>query len=243
MNTLGTTTKTLFLKQVSGHKIHEEFVTIGLRHKLTFSAALVAANVINGTVGTTAIAPITYASTSDSTMAAIAAAIAATPGVKSASVVQLTTGTADDRVIIVVPIDQVSGIPLTGFVVTLGASQATIAVTVEDFSVKKGMPVEIEPSTGNIRPLSGLASLTYIGIAMHDADYNGFCTVATRGLCIVNALAKAALNAGPVNWDSFDKTLGMNMYNQTAVDTTTYQGWALEVATAVNEEIRVLVRD
>lgn len=104
---------------------------------LVFSADLVAANVINGTVAATEtvvvngqtrtqsatnpIAPVTFAVSNASTLTAIAAAIAALPGVISAvsDGVHTITVTAEDNVALV----------MSGWVVTLGASQATVAIT------------------------------------------------------------------------------------------------------------------
>jgi hypothetical protein len=97
---------------------------------VTFSADLVTSNVINGSVTvtdkdgvstTTALSATTFASTHAATMGVIAGKIAALTGVASAVV-----GDANNRTITV----KASGdnaVALSGFVVTLGGSQATAA--------------------------------------------------------------------------------------------------------------------
>lgn len=94
-------------------------------YDLTFSAALVASNNVNGNVAGSAITQVTYATSSDATMVAVAAAIAAKAGVASAAVV----GSSNYRVIRVWPSAPLDALALTSFAVTSGASQATITVT------------------------------------------------------------------------------------------------------------------
>lgn len=107
-------------------------------YDLTFSAALVASNKVNGNVAGSAISEVTYATSSDATMVAVAAAIAAKTGVASASVV----GSSNYRVIRVYPTAPVSALALTSFAVTAGASQATITVTMTSGSTSTGTQIE-----------------------------------------------------------------------------------------------------
>lgn len=100
------------------------------RVRLTFSQALVALNEFNISINGTPITPVTYATSSDATMAAIAAAIQASPDVVSATVESVAGSISNDRSILVVA--QVPGpdkIALTGALVTLGASQAIVVTT------------------------------------------------------------------------------------------------------------------
>lgn len=95
---------------------------------ITFDAALITANVYNVTVNGTAIAPVTFATNSDTTMAAIATALEAISAyVQDAYVVNITGSVSDDRVIVVLPKTGVT-LNLTGSAVTLGASQANAVV-------------------------------------------------------------------------------------------------------------------
>lgn len=96
---------------------------------LTFSAALITANVYNVSINAVAIAPVTFATNSDTTMAAIAAAIQALASVKRATVVTVAAATDNDRSILIEPEDDVPTLTISGSVVTLGASQATTADT------------------------------------------------------------------------------------------------------------------
>lgn len=100
--------------------------------KITFSAALVASNVYNLTINGTPISAVTYATSSDATMAAIATAIEAVDDyVQDAYVVEVSGSTTNDRVIVIIPQSGVE-LSLSASVVTLGASQATTAITSED---------------------------------------------------------------------------------------------------------------
>ncbi len=88
-----------------------------------FSADLITGNVINATVNGVAIDPVTYATSHLATMQAIAAEIAAIPSVTSAVV-----GGASNRTITIIS-DVGTASVVTSFVVTLGASQATVTTT------------------------------------------------------------------------------------------------------------------
>lgn len=107
---------------------HPRAIRIGKRapnvaavHTLTFSAALVASNVVTGSVNGHTLPPTTYATSSAATLSALATAIAAIEGVASASVSDL-----------VVTVTAASGYPLAlaDFAVADGASQATVATAV-----------------------------------------------------------------------------------------------------------------
>jgi len=91
---------------------------------LVFSADLVSLNVVNGSVNGVAITPVTFNTSHLITMGLIATAIEANPAVASA-----TVGGANNRTITIVANQDAAAIPATGWVVTLGASQATIEMT------------------------------------------------------------------------------------------------------------------
>jgi hypothetical protein len=88
-----------------------------------FSADLITANVINATVNGVAIDPVTFTTDHLTTMQLIADAIAAIPTVESAVV-----GGASNRTITIISIPGTATV-VTSFVVTLGASQATVTTT------------------------------------------------------------------------------------------------------------------
>lgn len=113
--------------------------------KITFSAALVTANVINISINGVAIAPITFATDSDTTMGVIATALTGLSNVVSATVVPVAAAVDNDRVILV---HLTSGVALT-FVgaVTLGASQATMATSVFSNIINTAGDLILAPST------------------------------------------------------------------------------------------------
>ncbi len=243
METLGTPTKTIFLKE-RNHAIHEEFDVVGLFHLLTFDAALVASNVVNGNVGGSAIAPVTFATNSDTTMAAVAAAIAAIPGVKSAEVVLIGAVGSDDRVIKVTPDNGLTGISLTGFVVTAGASQAGIVASTTNSNIYKGMPVEINTTTGKIQPVTQASAQTnQIGVALHDAVEGETCTVVLSGTSMVyGQFAITSGLQGPVKWVSHDTASGYSAYSSTGVTAANQSGWALDAGTSIGDVTRVIIK-
>jgi phage tail sheath protein FI len=101
------------------------------RQKLTFSEALVASNSFTITIDSIPLSPaVTYASNSDTTMTAIAAAIQAALTGSTVSVVPSTTGTnTDARVIIIVAPDSLENVALSAASVSAGTTQPTIVIT------------------------------------------------------------------------------------------------------------------
>lgn len=243
METLGTATKTIFLKE-RNHAIHEEFDVVGLYHLLTFDAALVTANTINGFVGGSAIPQVTFATDSDTTMAAIAAAIAAIPGVKEAHVIEVAAGVSNDRVIHVTPENGATGISLTGFAVTNGASQAGIVASTVNSNIYKGMPVEINTTSGKIQPVTQASAQTnQIGIALHDAVEGETCTVVLNGTTMVyGQFGITSGLPGPVKWVSHDTATGYSAYSSTSVTAANQSGWALDAGTSVGDVTRVILK-
>lgn len=88
-----------------------------------FSGDLITANVVNATVNGVAITPVTFATSSLLTMQAVANAIAAIPSVASAVV-----GGAGNHTITIIS-NVGTATTVSSFVVTLGASQATVTTT------------------------------------------------------------------------------------------------------------------
>lgn len=94
--------------------------------ELTFSAALVASNVIAASINGNAISPVTYATSNDATVAAVAAALAGLDGVGFANVIQ---SGSNDRSILLCSLAASARLDLTAGSVTAGSSQATISYT------------------------------------------------------------------------------------------------------------------
>ena len=84
-----------------GIKVAEINAGLRERYKLTFAAALNAGNVFTMSINSVSVAPVTFATDSDTTMAAIATAIAAHASVRSATVTTIAGTTDNDREIII----------------------------------------------------------------------------------------------------------------------------------------------
>lgn len=100
--------------------------------RINFSAALVTANVYNLTVNGTPISPVTFATDSNTTMAAIVTALKATnlsAYIKSVWADTSVTPPSDIRNIYIIPKAGVT-LALTASAVTLGASQATTTISI-----------------------------------------------------------------------------------------------------------------
>lgn len=99
------------------------------RHRLTMTQALVTGNTFNMRINNVPITPVTFATNSDATLAAIAAAIAANPDVQSATVDTLPGATNNDRSIsIIAKIPGPDKLVFTSPVITSGASQGIVTV-------------------------------------------------------------------------------------------------------------------
>ena len=140
---------------------------------LTFSDSLVTANVINLSINNNAISPVTFASSNDATVAAVAAALAGLTGVGSASVIQ--NGSADHSILLTSLADS-ARLDLTAGAVTAGASQATIAYTdvqtQPDYSVCAAIVGECIASIPGTQAWSNRL-LTLVGAdALSTTEYN-----------------------------------------------------------------------
>jgi hypothetical protein len=173
---------------------------------LTLNADLVSLNVINGNINGIAIAPVTYATSHNATMTAIAAAImalAATAGVTSAVVTaaRVITVEAESR-----------AIAATGWLVTLGASQPTITPgTATTDSVFRGIALHEHNQNGLYPAKSGITALTEgnavvetsIAVAVDDDAYmdmagavGKFTNVSTNNLATGGKFKTATSGAG-----------------------------------------------
>jgi hypothetical protein len=130
-----------------------------------FSADLITGNTINATVNSVAITPVVFATSHLATMQAIANAIAAIPSVQSA-----TVGGANNRTITIVS-NVGTATTVSSFVVTGGASQATVTSTTGQSgtffgvtqSVYNKMNAWIPDMGPNLTLSSGMPSPYYAG--------------------------------------------------------------------------------
>lgn len=101
---------------------------------LTISAAYVALNSVTLKVNgaTPAGFPVVFAADSDTTLANIAAALAATTEIASATVTAVAGGTDNDRTIVITAADPLIPVQITEYACTLGASQNTAEITITD---------------------------------------------------------------------------------------------------------------
>ena len=112
--------------------------------ELTIDAALVASNVIHTTVDGGTPVDTTFATDSNTTLAAHATALAMEAGIATAVVTDAGGGSDDDRVIVITSATAGTPTVLTEFNVTAGASQA--GVTIADTTVN-----EVGISTATVR--------------------------------------------------------------------------------------------
>jgi len=238
MNTLGSVTKSTFLKEVEAHKLHQEFEVQQTSATITFDADLITANVINGKIDGVSIAQVTFATSHTNTMNLLKAELEAHPSVASVTL----TDTVNNRQLTIVPVDQTEAPVLSNWAVTAGASQAATATATDFNKVYPGVPVELT-ADGKVQPLTvATASTTKIGTALHLAGAGEMVTVAMDGAAIIFAEADAALNAGPVKWESFNTETERNRYNDTSITATNQTGWSIDVAEAEGDEIRVVLK-
>lgn len=114
-----------------------------------FSADLITGNIVNATVNGVAITPVTYATSHLATMQAVANAIAAIPSVTSA-----TVGGVNNRTITIISNPGTATV-VTSFVVTAGASQATVTTTASQSGTFFGVTQSIYNKMNQWLPYNG----------------------------------------------------------------------------------------
>lgn len=227
---LGDTTRTLFLKSES-HKLHEAFTVKELTATLTVSTDLITANSTIVTVNGNSTTATVYATDHDTTMAAIAAKVAALPGVASAS--------AATTVITYQMTDQTTA-PIGSAVTTAGSTQPTWTAATDVNTIKKGMPVKLT-TDGELEPAAdGENPINIIGYSLHNGFGGEVVTVAMKAYAIVFAEAYAAShNAGPVVYKSTSSTTNRQIYDDASVTYANIAGWSLDAQASANGTIRV----
>lgn len=243
---LGKSTKNIFYKELSNLGLTQQFQQDGLSYTMTLSAAPITGNVIAGNIGSAAIST-TYATSAAATMAVLIAAIAASPGVKSATV------NGGNTVITIIPTDQTLGVPIIGWAVTGGSSQPTVAIAQINNNIKRGMPVMLL-TNGNIAPADPTAlTQKCIGYAIDRAlslpdgtsapILPAEITIGLRGYAIITMEAAAALSPGPVALSAYNYVTDNNVVTGSGITDDTLLGWSIDAATSAGNLIRVIVRN
>lgn len=196
---------------------------------LTISQAFVALNSITLTLNQTAVGPTVFAVDSDSTLAALAAAIALAPGVASAVVTPVGGGVDNDRVIVITASDPLIGLTLSAYAVALGASQGTATFGTND----NGAGVADAALCGRlVGAPNGLGSIAAHGqflrgsLEPDNLSTAEFNAVTTKGAnCYVEIGGKEMLQKGQVSGDVsagvigfVDTILGLDRLEQAIQD-------------------------
>lgn len=185
----GTATKTFILKSES-HKLHEEFEVDAFRVTLTAGGTvpMVTSNVINGKVNGVAISPVTFTTDHATTMGLIAAQIALNPNVLSATV-------TSTNVITVIAKYPETGLALSEFVTTGGATQCTWSYATDNNNIVKGQPVKLT-TTGKLEPYAaGDIPGKLLGYAVQTGHGGDLITVIMKAFAVIYAEAYAASHA------------------------------------------------
>lgn len=114
----------------------------------------------------------------------------------------------------------------------------------ENVTVKPGQPVKLN-ALGEITTLVGDGTDEHqrIGQCVQGGGEGDQVTVTMRGYQVVYATAKSALTPGAVLYvgqDSTDSDYGC--YNDSGMTAANFTGWALDVADAEHDIIRVVLR-
>lgn len=230
-NLLGSSTKTLFLKQ-ENHKLTEEFEVKELVSTLSIDADLIASNSTIVTVNGIATSATGYASGHDATMTAIAAKVAAIAGVRSC--------VAAARVLTIEMDSQVAA-PVLSAVTTGGSSAGTWTAASDVNTVYASQPVKLT-TDGKIEPLSaGGNLLDCIGHALQGVTYGReLVTVQMRASSIIYAEATASSHtAAPVKVGTYNTQTSRCQFDDASVTHENCVGHSLDDASAAGDEIRV----
>jgi hypothetical protein len=111
-------------------------------------------------------------------------------------------------------------------------------------TIFKGQPVKLNAVGAIIAAIGdGTDAHAIIGYSIQDAVAGDICTVGVRGYAVIYARAETALVPGPVFYSGQDSVEGeYGIYDDTAVTAANMNGWSLDVANALHDEIRVLLK-
>lgn len=238
-NSLGTPTKSIFLNLLQD-TLNLEFEAIGDIGVLTFSADLVAADVVTATINGQSIS-VTYGTSHAATMTAIAAAITALSGAYNAKVHGATS-----RVISFLLADDTAAVSITNALVTNGgAGTAVVTSSVVSSRIYPGTPVILAGVGEKVAPAHlyehlGISNavVNCIGISIHEPVSGGLLTVATKSYAVIFGQASSSVAVGPVDLSGHDTDTGYDKF-VTGTSTGTV-GFALDSGSD-GDVIRVLL--
>lgn len=232
METLSPSPKTLLLYGPEVHKLHLEFEVAERKVVLTFSADLVTGDYVTGVVGGVAITNTVYATNHATTMAAIAAKIAALDAID--------TATVSGRTITITPFDN-AVLDYAFTVVSSAAGTAVASVAETQGKIYPGQPIVLTGSGEKVKPLAaGVSWFNAIGFSIHAGEPGELITAVMKGHAVIAALSgENSLVPGPVKVIGFDTDTQRVKYGVTST-ATDVAGWAIDGGNT-GDEIRVIV--
>lgn len=111
-------------------------------------------------------------------------------------------------------------------------------------TIKRGQPAKLD-ADGNAVPMAGDGSDAHqlVGYSIHNGKAGSIITLGVVGFAVVFAMAKTALVPGPVMYVGQNATdTDYSDYEDTGATAATMNGIALDVASAPNAIIRVLLK-
>lgn len=111
-------------------------------------------------------------------------------------------------------------------------------------TIKKGQPVKLNATGEVVAPIGdGTDAHAIIGYSIHDGTEGDYVTIGVRGYAVVFARAKTGLVPGPVFYAGMDsEEPNYTAYDDTLATAANMNGWALDVAAGIHDEIRVLLK-
>jgi hypothetical protein len=217
----GVDTSTILLKH-EGHKLHEAFTVEDNTAYLVVAGDLVTSNAINGTVNGVAISEVIFSGSHANTMALIVTELISHAAILSAELV-------DTHKIKVIAISNAAPITEITLVTTLGSAQEVWTPTYNQNRLVLGMPVALNID-GTVRPVQAEdLTIEIIGIATIAAIEVEDVTVMMKAFVIIFAEWKVNTSlAGPVTFDNYNGTTGLNEVDDASVDNTNIWGWAFD---------------
>jgi hypothetical protein len=111
-------------------------------------------------------------------------------------------------------------------------------------AIRKGSLIMLNADGTVSEAAAATSELEVIGCSLETVADGEEVTAAVRGYVIVKGLATAVQDAGPVKLGTYDATTGLWHYTTVAdLATEPVHGWALEEATAISQEIEVMIKN
>ena len=124
--------------------------------------------------------------------------------------------------------------------------KVTVELTANE-AIKKGQPIKLTADGKAAVWAKADTEAALIGYAFGDAAAGELTTIWSRGYAVIFGISKAAQNAGPAVYDSYDSATdisgasGYSVYDTAAP--AAVNGWVLDQSTGANELIRILLKD